>query len=128
MVTSADIIAFLEARGITAPIADLELPELPDEAVLVEVISGLSSTYEMAFDRPAIRVTVRGKQGSQASAQALAGAVDNALLSPAPIAIGGKHVTNLQRLTGPPGYVGMDARSGARRPVYQATYVPEIAR
>lgn len=128
MLRSADVKAFLEAHGITAPIFDLELPETPDEVVFIELTGGLSSTYEMLFDRPAIRVTVRGGQGDQASAQALAEAIDNAMLTEGPLTIGGKHVTNLQRLSGPPAYLGMDARTGARRPIYQVSYIPEVSR
>lgn len=129
MLKSADIATFLAAHGITAPIVrEQELPEMPDEVVLIELSGGLSSTYEMLFDRPAVRVTVRGKQGDPDSAEALAEAVDNALLTDAPISLGGKHVTTLQRLSGPPNFVGLDERGGGRRTILQASYIPEVAR
>jgi hypothetical protein len=129
MLRSADIEAFLTAHGITAKMVHgQELPDMPDEVVLIELSGGLSSTYERLFDRPAVRVTVRGKQGDPDSAEALAEAVDNAFLTDGPITLGGKHVTTLQRLSGPPNFVGLDARGGGRRSVLQASYVPEVAR
>jgi hypothetical protein len=126
---SADVTAFLEARGIEAPIhVQGDLPSMPDQVVLIDFTGGLSSTYEMLFDRPALRLTVRGSQSDPASAEALAEAVDDALLNaPPPLAIGGKHVTSIQRLSGPPAFVGLDSES-ARRPVFQATYIAEAAR
>jgi hypothetical protein len=126
---SADVATFLAANGVSAPIhVQGDMPELPDQVVLIDFAGGLSSTYEMLFDRPALRLTVRGSQSDPASAEALAEAVDNAFLNVGGlINIGGKHVTNIQRLSGPPAFIGLDSQS-ARRPIFQATYIPEIAR
>lgn len=123
-----DVKAFLAAAGITTQIhPEGEEPEMPDEVVTVAVQPGLSSTYEYLFNRPAIRIRIRGKQGDRGSAEAIAAAVDAAMLTPKPVVIGGKHVTSIQRFSGPPGFVGVDSRN-ARRSILEATYIPEIAR
>lgn len=126
--TTADVIAFLEAHGISAPIfPEGEEDDMPDLIVTVAVQSGLSSTYEYLFNRPAIRIRVRGGQSDRTSAETLAGAIDAAMLTPGPLTIGSGHVTSIQRLSGPPGFVGLDSPS-ARRSILEASYIPEIQR
>lgn len=125
--TTQDVIAFLTAGGVTAPIyPEGEEEDMPDQIVTVAVQSGLASTYEYLFDRPAIRIRVRGGQFDRASAEALGAAVDAAMLRPGPVVIGGQHVTVIQRFSGPPGFVGVEAAS-SRRAILEATYIPEIA-
>lgn len=126
--STADVIAFLQSKGITAPIyAEGEEEDMPDEVVTVGVLGGMAPTYEYLFDRPAIRVRIRGSQFNRSSAEALAALVDAAMLSPGAQTLGGKHVTVIQRLSGPPGYVGVDSPT-ARRTMLEATYIPEVAR
>jgi hypothetical protein len=126
--TTADVIAFLQAGGIDVPIyPEGEEESMPDEIVTVAVQSGMSSTFEYLFDRPAIRIRIRGSQFDRASAEALGAEVDAAMLRRGPVQIGGKHVTVIQRFSGPPGFVGIEAAS-SRRAILEATYIPEIAR
>ena len=133
MLSSADVVAYLQAQGITAPIhCQLDIPDypdMPDEICVVELSPSLTPTYEQAFDRPVVRMTVRGRQSNPDSAEALMDAVDRAFMdnSPPPwIEIGGRHVTNIQQFAGP-GFLGLEDVSG-RRPLFSATYVIELAR
>lgn len=128
MLSTEEVSSFLRAQGITAPIfPEGEEPEMPDQVVTVGLLGGLSSTYEYLFDRPAIRIRVRGGQRNRASAEALAGQVDQAMLVPGSFSLAGKHVISLQRLSGPPGFVGLDSPNG-RRAVLEASYIPEVQR
>lgn len=125
--TTQDVIDFLVAGGITVPIyPEGEEEDMPDEIVTVGVQTGMSSTYEYLFNRPAIRIRIRGKQFDRASAEALGAAVDAAMLRRGPVQIGGRHVTVIQRFSGPPGFVGVEA-AASRRAILEATYIPEIA-
>jgi hypothetical protein len=126
---TADVVEFLIDRGIEAPIfRQGDEPDMPDLVVFLTWAGGLDLTYEHLLDRPAMRVMVRGDQSNPDAGEELAEQIDAALLdAPAPVTIGGRHVTQIQRLGGPPDLVGLDNEQ-ARRPIFSAVYVFEIAR
>ena len=129
MIRQADIAAGLVSRGIIVPILHgaADIPDMPDRIVVLTPTGGPGTSKELAFDRASVQVLVRGDQGptTGSSAEELATTVDLALMTwPPPIRIGGRHVTHIAYVGGPPGFIRRDGR----RAWYGANYLFEIAR
>lgn len=127
MIRAADIAAFLASRGVAEKVefGGGEV-EMPDRVVFVNQTGGAGESKERAFERATVQVRCRGAQNDPADAEALADQVDRALMDVAyPVTIGGRHVTSIQWVGGPPALVGRD---DARRSELAASYVVEIAR
>lgn len=126
MVTVEAIRGYLVARGVTAPVVDgFEEAAMPDEMIFATALGGAGDARERLFERPGVQIRVRGRQNDHASAEALAGQVDEAFMAVTyPVTIAGRHVASIQRLGGLPALV---ARDDARRSVLSASYIFDIA-
>lgn len=121
----ADLAALLTSRGVTDPILDTEVIDMPDRIVVLTMTGGAGTENERVFDRLAVQVRVRGNQGmpaeSAADAESLAGQVDAALMGTVcPILLSGRAVVDINYLGGPPAFL---TRDPANRAIYACGYL-----
>lgn len=119
-----------------APLADIDrnyfysddqnLDEIEqDTAVVLSLRGGGSAILERTYDRPTVQVQLRGPQFDPGTAEAMAHAIDDALLAPTITEIGTTRVISLDRLGGPPTSAGRD---GAHRNLFTCSYTFQAAR
>lgn len=127
MLSVAAVRTFLISRGITAAIVDgLDERTMPDRLVYVQATGGPGEARERTFERVTVQTIIRGGQNNLADAETLADAVDRAFMDAIyPVTIGGRHVPTIQQAGGPPALIDRD---DARRSLFSASYVVEVAR
>lgn len=130
MLRSADFEQLLRDQDVAEKVAIKRetnvTDEQPDQVVFLNVGPGPGLSYDGEFERTSLQVRCRGKQNDPDSAGDLAAQVDKILMGlQPPITIGGRHVTYVDYLGGPPAFLALDE---ARRTMFYATYVVEIER
>lgn len=102
------------------------VPDKPDRLVVLTIMGGGPPINEGLFERPTLQVRVRGNQRDPDDAEALAKAVDDALIETVPAGlIGGRQVRLIWYLGGPPVYAGTDP---AFRREFICNYTVDVAR
>lgn len=126
MLNIADLTAYLRARGITEPIYRADDPqEMPDSLIYLGATGGPGEARERAFELATFQVRARGQQNDPASAEALSGRVDAALMDVSyPQTFGARHVVRIMWVGGPPAIVGQD---DARRSECACNYLADLA-
>lgn len=133
--TYNDVYTFLSAKTLSTDVVRFDHgPETnalrqkqktPQALVVLAVGNGAGMTTERLFDQVFINVSIWGKQGSYESAEALALAVDKALLSvESPAMVGSTRVLYITRSGGRPQLVEFDASD---RYHFTCTYIAEAS-
>ena len=125
MLRVEDLADWLTARGIQARTLWNIMPdEGPPEAVVANVIPGLQSEIEDAFDNVAVKI--RSRAATSTAAQDLAHGVDRAVMDAVtPFRIAGVPVVRRARFGGPPWPIGVDRHEWS---LYECNYVFTVAR
>lgn len=93
--------------GAAAPQEGPYIPEEPDQLVIVTMLPGAGFMYEAVADWPAFQLRVRSGQDAQSTAEALAQALDLAILrAKYPVTIDGTHIQVVDRIGGAPAVLG----------------------
>lgn len=101
-----------------------DMPDTPEPSAKFQRLEGTGLSVEQLFDGMGFQVEVQGKQNDYASAEALAYAIDAALIgNGGSRSIGGKWVLSAQRFSGGPTDLEVD---DAERHHLVATYVLDV--
>lgn len=101
--------AWLKALGVAEPIRLDSMPDKPDEVVVLTATGGFGLQVEGAIDNPTVQVRTRAPKDQGARAEALSHRIDGLILDAEyPTRIGGKHVTEADRVGGAPAFLRKD--------------------
>lgn len=83
------------------------VPDMPDRAIIISLLSGAGYTMEGALDNPTFQVRVRATGMKQRAAETLAYQLDQSFfLAPLPVRIGDTSIQLVDRVGGTPSPLG----------------------